>query len=1320
VSIRGTNNATVKIFDCYAQEDKILRDQLEIHLSALRQQKRIISWSVQETVPGMETEKEALLHLGSAQIVLLLISSHFLASKHCSTIMEQALKQYRERQVVVIPILLRPVDWEDTLFKDLKVLPGNATPVTLWPNLDEAFLDVVRGIRQAIESLPGWLMRKNEETDILCQQYREKLYEQWKMLDFKGIQYSDINRSVSIPLAEVFVFPDVLRGTPEHETLEREYRQDQRKVLRKDSNRLIESQQPADQKYQSQRKAPKIAQRDDFHTVLTRSPRLVILGDPGAGKSTLLRYLLLILTESSDRFRKEFPQIVSGASVISPLYIPLAAFADTWLSSPLEERSLKDFLPKLLRYTYLDAYTLALEAQLEKGELFILLDGLDEIPDISIRLQIVRQIENFTQAYPKNRFIVTSRIVGYKDAPIAAEYQTFTLADFHDEQIKSFIQKWCPAYERWVNQVHDSQILHAAGTKEAEKLFLAIRHNEGVRRLAVNPLLLTILALVQRQGIELPGHRVELFDQCSTTLLETWLRTKESSRIAPHHVRISKQNLRKILLSLAFWMHSSFGAIPEEEVLEQVAKQVLGKLTRDEDEAQHFAAEFLDIVRGRAGILVEQGRHRYGFLHLTFQEFFAAGELVIKKERDTFIKRHLHDPRWNIVILLAIGIIGILHWDAEKVTEIVQETILKAQSPFEKWLHRDLLFAGYCLADDVGVSIVCEEAIICNILYLYVTSPYNSLRASFSTLLLTWRETPLATKACALLLHLDYAQETFDHILPTDFKTAKSLVSVHQLEQNIAQYYNHLIQMHLKSSIILVRLRIFMILCKLGLGEESWVEDILTALENSDWTVRQAAVEALVWSRSKQPRVINAIIKVLEDSDWTLRQIAISALSQLGSGHPQVIDTLLLQLADPEPEVRQAIATALGQLIGEHPQVIDTLLLQLADPEPEVRHAIAEALGRLAGEHPQVIDTLLLQLTDPEPEVRQAVATALGRLAGEHPQVIDALLLDLTDDEPKVRQAVAKSLGRLGAGQWRVIEALIQAIGDDNWKVRQAAVEALGLSGNARLEVIEVLIRAIDTDIEVQQAAVSALGRVGNGYPQVIDALLHLLTHEDIEVQQAAIGALGRVGNGYPQVIDALLHLLTHEDSEVQQAAANALGLLESKQTEVIDALIQMLIDSPSSARLAAASALERLGSKYTEVVNYLLSVLSDTYSYSSLYEQRMIEQKQEISRILSMRKISLLGLLGSGQEAVVETLLQTLTETDPDIRYATAIALGQLKKGSSEVIKALLEMLTDSSSYVRQAVASSLGLLGNPSSTIIEALLLLMYSKPQHNPSAS
>src|SRR5436853_2263359 len=156
-----------------------------------------------------------------------------------------------------------------------------------------------------------------------------------------------------------------------------------------------------------------------------------------------------------------------------PLYIPLTAYAQVLLSNAPGSRSIEDFLPAYLHDNYLGAYAEYIREQLELGNLLLLFDGLDEIPDAALRINVVRHIELFTQAYNSNRFIVTSRIVGYKEAPLASDYQTYTLADFNVEQVKIFTQRWCPAYERWVKGNWEGQFLEDAATKEAGRLFQA-------------------------------------------------------------------------------------------------------------------------------------------------------------------------------------------------------------------------------------------------------------------------------------------------------------------------------------------------------------------------------------------------------------------------------------------------------------------------------------------------------------------------------------------------------------------------------------------------------------------------------------------------------------------------------------------------------------------------------------------------------------------------------------------------------------------------------------------------------------------------------
>ncbi|MBC8551833.1 MAG: toll/interleukin-1 receptor domain-containing protein, partial [Candidatus Brocadiales bacterium] len=144
----------IKVFFSYSHEDEDLRDQLAKHLSILEQLGVISSWHDRKIPAGSVWADEIDKKLTSAHIILLLISADFLASEYCTGIeMERALKRHEYGEARVIPIILKPVDWMGAPFAKLQALPKDAKPVTSWADQDEAFANVARGIRKAIESL---------------------------------------------------------------------------------------------------------------------------------------------------------------------------------------------------------------------------------------------------------------------------------------------------------------------------------------------------------------------------------------------------------------------------------------------------------------------------------------------------------------------------------------------------------------------------------------------------------------------------------------------------------------------------------------------------------------------------------------------------------------------------------------------------------------------------------------------------------------------------------------------------------------------------------------------------------------------------------------------------------------------------------------------------------------------------------------------------------------------------------------------------------------------------------------------------------------
>lgn len=147
------DNHKVEIYISYAQNDENLRIELENHLKVLETTNIISIWHYRKIIAGSEWRSEIDEHLRSSQIILLLISSDFIASEYCyGQEMHIAIERHYNNEAIVIPIILRAVDGlELTPFGKLNVLPKNTEPITSWNNLDEAFSNVVKGVRERIE-----------------------------------------------------------------------------------------------------------------------------------------------------------------------------------------------------------------------------------------------------------------------------------------------------------------------------------------------------------------------------------------------------------------------------------------------------------------------------------------------------------------------------------------------------------------------------------------------------------------------------------------------------------------------------------------------------------------------------------------------------------------------------------------------------------------------------------------------------------------------------------------------------------------------------------------------------------------------------------------------------------------------------------------------------------------------------------------------------------------------------------------------------------------------------------------------------------------
>jgi len=548
-------------------------------------------------------------------------------------------------------------------------------------------LDAVRRRISAYELrlAAGAEMIAPQKLIALHQRYLAHLANTYRWLDFRGILQT--RKPVMLPLAEIYV---ALRaaptGGPERV---REAAWQEREELDSRGRITVREIEETERRARQER----ITAAD----ALREHARLVILGDPGAGKSTFLKYLALGLAEG---WAEKKLGLEAG---LLPIILPVAAYADALRDEP--ELSLGEFLPRYFTAADLPGLAGLFDRALATGHALLLLDGLDEATFLADRERIVQRVEAFADRHAANRVVVTSRIVGYDQASLRGDegppFAHFTLSPFGMDEIRLFARQWTLAYER---QAGDTPEAARRAEEEARRLTAAIEANASVRRLAANPLLLTIIALIHRQGTRLPEHRVKLYDLVVDTLLETWSRARRLDGQAVAIEPLAGGEALKVLPPLALWMHENrpSGTARRGEIEARIVENLVARRRESPERAAEGARHFLDLISRQTGLLLERGEGVFGFLHLTFQEYLAAleiskrGQLSRQKTVD-LLRPHLYDPAWREVILLTAGHIAVIQGHDEAAALVVR-AILDDRPP-ENMRGQNVILAGGCLAD---------------------------------------------------------------------------------------------------------------------------------------------------------------------------------------------------------------------------------------------------------------------------------------------------------------------------------------------------------------------------------------------------------------------------------------------------------------------------------------------------------------------------------------------------------------------------------------------------------------------------------------------
>jgi hypothetical protein len=413
----------------------------------------------------------------------------------------------------------------------------------------------------------------------------------------------------------------------------------------------------------------------------TKAPRrAVILGGPGSGKTTLLESFSLALAQGAAApfaWARGLPRLVPIFYRIRDLDRDLETHRTIWdairhdCSRRMGLNLPQDFFPR----------------QMERGALMLLFDGLDEAASPARRNRIVELIETFADHLtPESRAMVTSRPHDYRRRFEAAAYRHYELCEFDDGEIQTFVQGW--------RSVHEPDRTKAA--EKGGRLWTALEGRKDILPLARNALLLTMIVRVHFGLGALPDSRLKLYEKCSETLLKYWGEAKEDMPASP----MDFHQKRRFLSQLAFEMQGESA----ERLAEGVALQIRrGDLAR---RLERFLREggardtlklvdaIVDRLHARDAILVQYGGDQFGFVHRSFQEYFAAVWMAEELLDADFQKTLAHEPAgWNETLYLAVA--QLRDRDRRRtLLELLQRgraefalACLKAAPPEEPWLR---------------------------------------------------------------------------------------------------------------------------------------------------------------------------------------------------------------------------------------------------------------------------------------------------------------------------------------------------------------------------------------------------------------------------------------------------------------------------------------------------------------------------------------------------------------------------------------------------------------------------------------------------------
>ncbi|MBF0400841.1 MAG: SUMF1/EgtB/PvdO family nonheme iron enzyme [Magnetococcales bacterium] len=430
--------------------------------------------------------------------------------------------------------------------------------------------------------------------------------------------------------------------------------------------------------------------------------QLLIEGQPGAGKTTFLKLVAAMLAKDllgiphpHGSWRQYHLGMQEAAR--HPLFLRLSELARLLAADPQpaadDRRRLLDLLVVSPNGSADPAWRSHWEGLLRRGEVILLLDGLDEVADEVLRRRVVSIVHDAVRNWSRCPLLVSSRPFGVGQMK-GLNFQHVRIEPFGEEEIHTFIDRWSTALYAFAESDRPPQV----AANHQQILLQAILHRPAIRLLATNPVMLTCLCVVHWNEGRLPEARARVYQAVMRWLIAARSQERTGAGYTDHFAM-------KAFAALALTMMQAGkggtqAVFSTQEGSEAVHVLVQRHLPQGHDRAeQHrLGRVWLAFECLYSGIVEEVGEQRLKFWHLTFQEYLAALALAWLGDGERtgedywpLIRDRLEAPQWRETVALLPGTLFDEGGDL-RVDRLLERVLaLRGQDPT---LARDAATAG--------------------------------------------------------------------------------------------------------------------------------------------------------------------------------------------------------------------------------------------------------------------------------------------------------------------------------------------------------------------------------------------------------------------------------------------------------------------------------------------------------------------------------------------------------------------------------------------------------------------------------------------------